>query len=80
MDIFIWRIHMYNIIDGILVIKFSFFVKEEFKFQSFLEALCSMVLCATWGGLRRQAENLKEMRCSCVSLCYYLAPYHFANV
>ena len=32
------------------------------------------------GGLRRQAENLKEMRCSCVSMCYYLAPYHFANV
>ena len=50
MDIFILRIHMYNIIDGIVLIPSNFFFKEGYKFQSFLEALCSMVLCAAGGG------------------------------
>ena len=36
MNISILCIHMYNIIDGIVVIKFSFFVKEGYKFQLFL--------------------------------------------
>ena len=39
MNISVLCIHIYNIIDGIVVIKFSFFVKEGYKFQSFLEAL-----------------------------------------
>ena len=39
MNINILCIHMYNIIDGIVVMEFSFFVKEAYKLQSFLEAL-----------------------------------------
>ena len=68
MNISILCIHMYNIIDGIVVMKFSFFVKEGYKFQSFLEALWSVVLCAV-GGVRRQVDNLKEMSFIAVLAC-----------
>ena len=45
MDIFTLRIHMYNIIDKIVEIKFSiFFVDEGYQLLSFLEALGTMVL------------------------------------
>ena len=49
MDIFILRIHMYNIIDGIVLIKFSIYFKGRYTFQSFLEALWNIVLCAVGG-------------------------------
>ena len=46
MDIFTLRINVYNIIDGIVGIKFCIlFVKEGCQFQSFSKALQSMVLC-----------------------------------
>ena len=80
MNISILCIHMYNIIDGILVIKFSFIIKEGFKFQSFLEALWSMVLCAVGGVEEAGRESQESEFHSCVSMCYYLAPHHFANV
>ena len=46
MHVFTLPVHMYNIIDGIVGIKkFILFVKEGCQFQSFLEALQSMLLC-----------------------------------
>ena len=40
MDIFNLRIHMYNTTGGVAVNKFcSFFVKEGYQFESFLEVL-----------------------------------------
>ena len=39
MNISVLCIHIYNIIDGIVVITFRFFVKEGYKLQSFLDAL-----------------------------------------
>ena len=80
MNISILCIHMYNIIDEIVVIKFSFFVKEAYKFQSFLEALWSMVLCTVGGVEEADRESQGNEIYSCVSMCYYSAPDHFANV
>ena len=55
MDNFTLHIHMYNIVNGIVGIKFSIvFVKEGYPFQSILEVLQSMVLC---GGGFEEAEG-----------------------
>ena len=65
---FLWpSIRMYNMNDGILGIKFSIhFVNKGYKFQSFLEALWSMVLV---GGVEEAEGDLKEMRFMAVLLC-----------
>ena len=50
-NIFTLRIHKYNIINGIVGIRFSTFcVKEGYQFPSFIEELLSMILC---GGGRK---------------------------
>ena len=66
--------------DGIEVTKFSFFVKEAYKFQSFLEALWSMVLCAVGGVEEADGKAQVTEVYSCGSMCSNLAPHHFANV
>ena len=60
MDIFTLRIHMYNIIDGIVGIKYNYLKEEGYQFQSLLEAWQRMVL---YGGreLRRQRGDIREM-------------------
>ena len=81
MGIFTFRIHMYNIINGIVEIKFMIFsVKEGYQFQSFFDALQSMVLCGEGGVEEAEGGSPGNEVYGCVGGWYYLAPHHFANV
>ena len=59
---------MYNIIDGIVVIKFSFFVKEGYKLQSFFRSIMKYGTVCCGGGEEAGGDS-KEMSFTAVLAC-----------
>ena len=82
MDVFTLRIHMYNIIDGIVGTKFGIFLQMKGTnfnpFSKHQEVWYCVVNEGGWGG--REGGSQGNEVYNCVSGLHYLAPNHFANV
>ena len=78
MDIFPLRIHIYNIIDGIVGMKFSLLCKRKLSISIIFRSI-------TWyyemGGIEEaEGESQRNAVYGCGIGWCYLVPNHFANV
>ena len=74
---------MYNIIEYYQwdsSNKIDFFVREAYKFQSFLEVLQRMALYAVGEVEEAGRESQRNEIYCCVGICDCLGPHHFADV
>ena len=79
-DMFTLRIHMYNIIDRIVGIKFCIFCKRRVPISIILRSISKYGI-VPWGGVGevKGGSQRNEVYGCVMGLCY-LALHHFANL